>query len=84
MEIKKDIGEWIDVKYEPNPKYHTTYLDDLAYYIYCQPRKNRMKENITRQRAFILHPKVYRRFYDEAISIIRKEKIIKIKNNGSI
>ncbi len=83
MEIDKSIGEWLNVKYEPYTKHHITYMDDLAYYVYCQPRKNRKKENIASQAAFLLHPKVYGRFYDEALLLIRKEKIDKIMKNGS-
>ena len=82
MEINKDIGEWLDIDYEPYTKHHLTYLDDLAYYIYCQPRKNRRKDNIASQMAFLIHPKVYWRFYDEAKILIRKEKINKIRKNG--
>jgi hypothetical protein len=82
VEVKKDIGTWINVKYEPTFKNKVTYLDDLAYYVYCQPRKNRKPENITTQKSFLIHPKVYKRFYDEAILLIRKEKIEKIKNGS--
>jgi hypothetical protein len=82
VEVKKDIGEWMDTRYDSFTKHHLTELDDVAYYVYCQPRKNRRKENIATQRAFLLHPKVYSRFYDEAILLIRKEKIEKIKNGS--
>jgi hypothetical protein len=81
MEIDKSIGQWVIDKDREFCK--VTYIDDLAYHIYCQPRKNRQKDNIQNQVGFLMHPKVYRRFYDMAESTIRREKINKIMNNGS-
>jgi hypothetical protein len=78
VEIDKNIGNWIT---DEDDRYtlKVSYIDDLAYHIYCQYRKNRIKENISTQVSFMIHPKVYWRFYNEARLLIRKEKINKIK-----
>ena len=73
MKIDKSIGRW---EYDKS----ITYLDDVAYYLYCYPRRRRLKENITSQFSVIRSPKVYKSFYDKAKQYIRKEKINKIKN----
>jgi len=71
MDIDKSRGYWTKGS-------ETTYLDDLAYYMYCQYRKNKPTYNLTSQDAMMVHPKVYRRFYNEALIIIRREKLNKI------
>jgi len=74
IKLDKSIGKWYN-----GYDYHITKLDNLAYHIYCDKRRNRMEINIAPQTAFLLHPKVYKHFYDEAENIIRIEKINKIK-----
>ena len=76
MIINKNIGRW------DNDNKQITYLDDVAYYLYCYPRRKRLKENITSQLSFMSSPKVYKRFYDNAMQYIRKQKINKVTSNG--
>jgi hypothetical protein len=83
MEIDKNIGWWLQVRYIPELYLNVTYLDDLAYHLYCQYRKNRQPDNITTQLVMMTCPKVYRRFYDKAILLIRKEKINKIMKKSN-
>lgn len=78
IEIDKNIGNWITD--QGKSTFKISYLDDLAYHIYCQYRRNRKKENISSQVGFLIHPKVYWRFYNEAEMMIRKEKILKVKS----
>jgi len=74
MEIDRSFGHWCII----DGTFHTTELDDLAYYIYCHQRRKRQLVNIASQSAFLLHPKVYKRFYEEARNVIRNKKIEKI------
>jgi len=80
VEIDKSIGNWVIDK--DRYTFKISYIDDLAYHIYCQFRRNRKTENISNQVGFMMHPKVYWRFYDEARLLIRKEKINKIRNGS--
>jgi len=74
MEIDKSVGKWCMI----GGTFITTKLDDIAYHIYCHRRKNRMPTNIASQSAFLIHPKVYKAFYEQAENIMRIEKIKKI------
>ncbi|MFW6225835.1 MAG: hypothetical protein ACOC3V_02650 [bacterium] len=75
--IDKNIGNWIPI--EQHSMFNIEYIDDVAYHIYCQYRKERQIQNITPQMNVLVHKKLYRRFYDEARLLIRLEKILKLK-----
>lgn len=77
MVISKSFGNWCD-NFQFYPGIETSYLDDLAYFLYCSQRRNRKEINIAPQIAFFTHPKVYKAFYNKAKVIIRKEKIERI------
>jgi hypothetical protein len=74
MKIDRSVGKWC-IK---DGTFNVTELDDIAYYIYCHRRKNRMPTNIAPQSAFLIHPKVYKTFYEQAQNIMRIKKIKKI------
>ena len=74
MELDKSWGSW---------KYGSSLLDDVAYSLYLEYRKNNTKPGYvpyTSQGLFVFGGGIYKRYYDEAELIIRREKILKIKS----
>lgn len=73
MEIDKTIGGiWDD---------NLTRLDDIAYYLYIKYRKE--KNVVVSHSAQLLFCSLksfmYNRYYDDALLIMRNEKILKLK-----
>lgn len=76
MELDKSWGSW---------KYGTSLLDDVAYSLYLIHRKNNSKPNYapyTTQELFIFGSDIYKRYYDQAELIIRREKILQLKSKN--
>jgi len=76
MEFKKEImekGSWLDKE---------TTLDNYAYYLYLKDKyKILPKWKLNGQDFFILFGDDFSDYYKEAIVILRKEKIMKLRLN---
>lgn len=72
MEIIKDNDGWL-------PEGNTTYIDDVAYYLY-QSSKMGTNEAMCGQ-WHMMRNKMFRSEYVKAKQFIRLEKLNKIKNN---
>ena len=73
MEIIKDNDGWVQRKW-------TSYLDDIAYYLY-QTEHMKKKEAMVPQWHVVRNSETFHVYYDKAKIFIRKEKLDKIKNN---